>query len=126
MEVDHLEVTERGKMGFGSSDISTKRSITAKEEEVKICFLHADTDDNEFFSAADIEYEPRLAREREMLSSAHVNAALTRTMNDECLDKMKMAGGEDQRLQNRGHELVTLREGGKRVPDELIDKDGLL
>ena len=41
-----------------------------------------DTSDNEFFSAADIGYHPRLMKEKEMLSSAHVNAALTRTMND--------------------------------------------
>jgi len=43
MEVDNLGVTERGQIGFGSSDLNPKRSITAKEEEVKFCFLHADT-----------------------------------------------------------------------------------
>jgi len=81
MEVDDLGITERGKMGFGSSDMNPKRSITAKEEEVKICFLHRDTSENEFFSAADIGYHPRLMKETEMLSIAHVNAALTETMN---------------------------------------------
>jgi len=69
-------------MGFGSSDMNPKRCITAKEEEVKICFLHTDTNENEFLRAADIGYHPRLMKEKEMLSSAHVNAALTRTMND--------------------------------------------
>jgi len=77
MEGEDLETTERGKSGFGSGDLSPKRSITAKEEGDKICFLHTNTDDNEFFSAADIDYHPRLMKEREMLSSAHVNAALT-------------------------------------------------
>jgi len=61
--------------------MNPKRCITAKEEEVKICFLHTDTNENEFFRAADIGYHPRLMKEKEMLSSAHVNAALTRTMN---------------------------------------------
>jgi len=28
-EVDNLEVTERGKIGLGSSDMNSKRSITA-------------------------------------------------------------------------------------------------
>ena len=28
-------------MGFGSSDMNPNRSITAKEEKTKICFLHA-------------------------------------------------------------------------------------
>jgi len=57
-EVDDLETTERGKSGFGSSDLNPKRSITAKEEGGKICFLHADTDNKEFFGATDIGYHP--------------------------------------------------------------------
>jgi len=92
MEVDNLGVTERGKMCFGSSDLNPKRSITAKEEEVKLCFLHSDTSENKFFSAADIGYHPRLMKESDMLSSTHVNAALTRTMNDTFLNKIEMAG----------------------------------
>ena len=97
MEVDDLGVTDRGTRGFGSSDLNPQRSITAKKEEVKICFLHADTSENEFFSAADIGYHPRLMKERKMLSSTHVNAALTRTMNDAFLDKIRMAGKEDEK-----------------------------
>jgi len=54
IEVDDLATTEGGKSGFGSSDLNPKPSITAKEEGVKICFLHADTDNNELFSAADL------------------------------------------------------------------------
>jgi len=125
-EVDDLEVTERGKMGLGSSDMNLKRSITAKEEEVKISFFHTETSKNEFFSAADIGYHPRLTKEREMLSSAHVNAALTRTMNNTFLHKIRAAGKENVRWQNRGHELVIIREGGKKIPEEGIEKDGLL
>jgi len=126
MEVDDLETTQRGKSGFGSGDLNPKRSITAKEEGVKIYFLHAVIDNNEFFSAADFRYHPRLTKEREMLSSAHVNAALTRTMNNAFLDKIRMAGQEDEKWQNQGRELVMLREGGKKMPDEWIEKDRLL
>jgi len=126
MEIDDLGITERGKIGFGSSDMNPKRSITAKEEGVKICFLQADTNNNEFFSAADIDYHPRLMKEREMLSSAHLNSALTRTMNDSFLDKIRVAGKEDEKWQDRGSELVRLRESGKRMPDEWIEKDGLI
>jgi len=113
MEVDDLGVSERGKLGFGSSDLNPKRSITAKEERVKICFLHADTNKNEFFSAADIGYYPRLTGEKERLSSTHVNAALTRTMNHSFLDKIRVAGKEDEKWQERGGELVRLRASGK-------------
>jgi len=126
MEVDDLEATEPGRSGFGSSDLNPKRSITAKEEDVKICFLHTDRDRNEFFSAADIGYHPRLTKERDMLSSAHVNPALTGTMNNTFLDKFRVAGKEDERWQNRGRELVMLKEGGKKMWDEWKEKDGLL
>jgi len=113
-------------MGFGSSDMNPKRSITAKEGTVRVCFLHADTSENEFFSAADISYHPRLMREREMLSSAHVNAALTRTMNETFLDKIRAAWKEDEKWQERGRELIELRESGRKMPEEWIEKDGLL
>jgi len=126
MEVDNLGITERGKMGFGSSDMNPKRSITAKEEKIKNHFLHTDISENEFFSAADIGYHSQLIKGREMLSSAHVNAALTRTMNDIFLNKIKVAGKEDEKWQDRGRELVRLRESGEKMPDEWIEKDPLL
>ena len=65
-------------------------------------------------------------KEKEMLSSAHVNAALTRTMNDSFLNKIRVAGKDDERWQDRGRELIRLRESGKKMPDEWIEKDGLL
>jgi len=126
MEGDDLGITERGKMGFGSSDMNPKRSITAKEDEVKICFLHTDTRENEFFSAAGIGYHPRLMKEKEMLSSPHVNAALRQTMNDSLLDKIRVAGKEYEKWQDRGRKLVRLRESGKKMRDKWIAKDELL
>jgi len=65
MEVEDLGITERAtteraKLDSGSSDLNPKRSITFKEEGIKICFLYADTSDNEFFGAADIGSHPRL------------------------------------------------------------------
>jgi len=126
MKVDDLGITERGKMGFGSSDMNPKRSIPAKEEDVKICFLHMDTSENEFFSTADIGCYPRLMKEKEILSSAQVNSALTWTMNDSFLDKIRVAGNENEKWQDRGPELVRLRESGKKMPDKWIEKDGLL
>jgi len=47
-------------------------------------------------------------------------------MNDSFLDKIRVAGNEDEKWQDRGRELVRLRESGKRMPDEWIEKDGLL
>jgi len=46
-------------------------------------------------------------------------------MNDSFLDKIRVAGKEDEKWQDRGRELVRLRECGKRMPDEWIEKEGL-
>jgi len=126
IEVDDLGTTERGKLGFGSSDLNPKGSITAKEEGVKICFLHADTSDNEFFTAADIGYHPRLRKEKEILSSTHVNTAPMRKMNESFRDKIRVAGKDDEKWQQLGRELVTLGESGKKMPDKGMEKDWLL
>jgi len=61
-----------------------------------------------------------------MLSSAHVNAALTRTMKGSFLDKIRKAGKEYEKWQERGGELIGIRESGKKMPDEWREKDGLL
>jgi len=37
-----------------------------------------------------------------------------------------VAGKEDERWQERGRELVRLRESGKKMPNDWIDKDGSL
>jgi len=61
-----------------------------------------------------------------MLSSTHVNGALTQMMNESFLEKIRVAGKGDQKWQERGREQVRLRESGKMMPDEWIEKDGLL
>jgi len=63
---------------------------------------------------------------REMFASAHVTAALTRTMNNSFLDKIRVAGKVDEKWQGRGRGLVGLRERGKKMPNEGIEKDWLL
>ena len=40
MEIDELVETERGKNGFGSTDLGPKRLITRKETKITLCFLN--------------------------------------------------------------------------------------
>jgi len=47
-------------------------------------------------------------------------------MNDSFLDKIRVAGKEDEQWQDRGPELVMLRESGEKMPNEWIEKEGLL
>jgi len=65
-------------------------------------------------------------KERNMLSRTHVNAALTRTMNASFQEIIRVAGKEDEKWQERGREVVRLRESGEKMPDEWIEKEGLL
>jgi len=126
MEVDDLGITERGQIGVGSSDLNHQPSITAKEEGITICSLQAETNNNKLFSAPDISHHTRLMRQRKLLSSARVNAPVIQTMNESFLDKIRVAGKEDERWQARGLELVRLRESGKEMRNEWIEKDRLL
>ena len=97
-----------------------------KEEGVCICFLHAETTNNQFFSATDIGYHPPLTLEKEMLSSAYVNAALTRTMNDNISANIRLAGKGDQKWPEPGRELVRMRESRKKIPTEETEATGLV
>jgi len=47
-------------------------------------------------------------------------------MNNSFLEKVRMAGKEDEKWQERGGELGRLRESRKKMPNEWKEKDGLL
>jgi len=65
-------------------------------------------------------------KETEMLSSAHINSALTRTMNDTFQEKIRRAGEEDEKWLEQGLEQIKLKESGQKMPEEWTEKDGLL
>jgi len=41
-------------------------------------------------------------------------------MNDSLVHKIRVAGKEDESWQERGREMVRLRDSGKRIPDECV------
>jgi len=47
-------------------------------------------------------------------------------MNNAFLDKIRVAGKEDERWQERGRELVRIRESGKKMRDEWLEIDRLV
>jgi len=61
-----------------------------------------------------------------MLSSANINAALTRTMKDSFIDTIRRAGEEVEKWEERGDKLATLSKRGKEMAHECTEKDGLL
>jgi len=54
MEVDNLRITDRGNKGFGSTDLSPKRTITVEQVQPIMCPLYADSRENRLFSENDI------------------------------------------------------------------------
>ena len=73
MEVDDLETTERAERGFGSTDMSPKRTTPVRDCKPMICFLQADHKDNEYFDAEDMGRHPRLLKEHTLMSSAIIS-----------------------------------------------------
>jgi len=47
-------------------------------------------------------------------------------MNDAFLDKIRVAGNEDERWQEQGRELVRIRESSKKMRDEWLEVDRLV
>jgi len=54
MEVDHLQITDRGNKGFGSMDLLPKRTIAVEQVQPIMCQLYAESRENRLFSENDI------------------------------------------------------------------------
>src|SRR6267154_1533826 len=126
MEVDSLQQTESGHTGFGASDLPPKRLITGKESKVMLVYLKADVRENEYFDEEDIEGHPRLQEERTMLSTRLVVAAQMQTMDETFLERIRLAGKEDEEWTRRKEEITALKEAGKATPKNWELAKGLL
>ena len=60
MEVDKLGITDRGTKGFGSTDLSPKRTIGIEQVQPVMCQLHANRKENQLFAEEDIGHHPWL------------------------------------------------------------------
>jgi len=115
MEIDNLDDTERGTQGFGSSNIGPKRLIACEELKVKMCFLNPDPQDNSYFDEEDIHTHSSLRDEIKMLSSAMIAAIQMQTMDDSFLDRIRVAGKEDDTWMAWKGELNRLKEKRKAL-----------
>ena len=113
MEVDNLEITKQADEGFGSTDISPKRTPQVTDCKPMICFLQANHKDNESFDTEDMGRHPRLLKEHVLMSSAIISQVETRNFDVEFISKVITASKEDQEWQERLTELEKLREEGQ-------------
>jgi len=72
-KVDELELTERGDTGFGSTDMSPKRTIPVTDTQPLIYLQQADSSNNEYFDVEDIGNHPRLSQEPVLMSRAIIS-----------------------------------------------------
>ena len=119
MEVDDLEVTERAGKGFGSTDMSPKRTTLVKDCKPMICFLQANQKNNEYFDAQDMGRHTRLWKEHVLMASAIISQVKTKNFDAEFISK-------DQEWQERMTELEKLKEEGKEFPKNWQSSNGLL
>jgi len=95
MEVDNLQITDRGDKGFGSTDLSPKRTIAVEQVQPIMCQLHADSRENRLFSESDIGRNPWLLQEEVMVSSAMISKALLQEYELELLEEVREASNHD-------------------------------
>ena len=126
MEVDNLETTERGKQGFGSSNISSNQSIQTKEAKVSVYLQYAEMEANEFFRAMDISQHTGLIAEKQLLSSAMVNESLTCTMNNNIVNQMREARKTDHKWAEQRHKFVRGVQSNEKMLDDWTELNGLL
>jgi len=126
MEVDELELTGRANSGFRSTDMSPKRTISVTNAQPMICFLQADSSNNEYFDSEDIGNHPRLRQEYVLMSSAIISQGEMKTFEVDFIATVVEASERDQEWTVRKRELGRLESEGKEFPKNWIKKDGLL
>jgi len=126
MEVDELELTERADRGFGSTDMSSKRTISVTDAQPMICFLQADSNNNEYFDVEDIGNHPRLRQEHVLMSSAIISQVEMKVFEVDFMSMVVAASERDQEWTARKRELEKLENEGKEFPKNWTKKDGLL
>ena len=96
MEVDELELTGRADSGFGSTEMSPKRTISITNAQPMICFLQADSNNNEYFDVEDIGSHPTLRQEHVLMSSAIISQVEMKIFEADFIATVVAASGRDQ------------------------------
>jgi len=126
MEVDELELTERADSGFGSTDMSPKSTISVTDAQPMICFLQADSNNNEYFDIEDMGNHPTLRQEHVLMSSAIISQVEIRVFEAAFIATVVAASEREQEWTARTGELERLENEGKEFPTNWTKKDELL
>jgi len=95
MEVDSVQITDRGDKGFGRTALSPKRSITVEQVRPIMCQLYAESWENRLLSENDIRRNPWLLQEEVMVSSTMISKALLQEYELELLEEVRETSKND-------------------------------
>jgi len=126
MEVDELELTKRAHTGFGSTDMSPKRTISVTDAQPMICFLQADSSNNQYFDVKDIGNHRKLRQEHVLMTSAIISHVEMKVFEANLISRVVAASKKDQEWTARKRELDTLENEGKEFPKKWTSKNALL
>ena len=124
--VDKLGKTQRGKQGFGSTNLGPKHLITRKEHKIMMCFVHPDPRNNTFYDEEEILRPADITREVTMLSNAIIGAVQMQTMDESFLSRVRMAGKNDDTWTKRKGELSRMKEHNEQLPKNWELENGLV
>jgi len=124
MEVDNLKITDRGNKGFGTTDLSPKRTIVVEQVQPIMCQLYADSRENRLFSEGDVGRNPLHLQEEVMVSRAMISKALLQEYELELLEKVREASRNDLEWLSREATLKDLITRNKELPTNWQKKDG--
>jgi len=97
MEVDELELTERANSGFGSTDMFPRCTISVTDAQPMICFLLADSNNNQCFDDENIGNHPRLRQEHVLMSSAIIPQVEMKVFEADFIATLVLASERDQK-----------------------------
>ena len=91
-----------------------------------ICFLQADSNNNEYFDVEDIGNHPRLRQEHILMSRAIISQVKMKVFKDNFIATVVPASERDQEWTARKRDLKRLENEGKAFPKNWTKKDRLL
>ena len=81
-----------------------------------MCSLHPDPKNNTFYDEEDILTHADMTREVTLLSNAIIGAVQMQTMDETFLDRIRMAGKDDNTRTERKKELSRMKEQTEQLP----------
>jgi len=126
IRVNDLATTIRGNKGFGSTDLTPKRTIQTQETRTQISFLQARHEENTFLDSTDLACHLSKQEDRLMMTRAVITKVDMRKYNADFIEKVQEASVDDQDWQKRKREMVRLKEAQLPIPTHWQEIEGLL